>query len=39
VGPLGVCSYYCEFSGSDNDYCSSCWVNFINFCSSILPLL
>jgi hypothetical protein len=33
-GLYGACRFYCKFSGSNNNYCSSCWVNLVNFCSA-----
>ncbi|MEA4936484.1 MAG: NVEALA domain-containing protein [Paludibacter sp.] len=33
-GLFGMCQFDCDFSGSQNDYCSQCWVDLINFCSA-----
>ena len=33
-GLYGQCRFDCEASGDPNDHCSSCWVNFANYCSA-----
>lgn len=34
-GLYGVCYFWCEATGDPDDYCSSFWVDLINFCTII----
>lgn len=34
-GLYGVCYFFCIATGGANDYCSSFYVNLVNFCTMI----
>ena len=35
VGLYGTCYFFCTFTGYQSDYCSSWYVNLVNFCTII----
>lgn len=34
-GLYGVCYFYCQVTGDPDNYCSSFYVNFVNFCTAV----